>query len=108
MHDKLEKQIALGRIAAPFKSPPFKKFQVSPLAVIPKRSPGQNRLIHNLSAPLGDSVNSGIPQELSSVKYQKLEDAIQFIKKLEKDTLMCKLDIKDAFRLIPISKITNY
>ena len=103
VQDKLEKEIALGRIAGPFKSPPFKNFQISPLAVIPKRSPGEFRLIHNLSAPLGDSVNSGIPQELSSVKYQKLEDAIQFIKKLGKDTLMCKLDIKDAFRLIPIS-----
>ena len=58
---------------------------------------------------LGNSVNSFIPPELTSVKYQKLEDAINIIKQLGRGTLMSKLDIKDAFRLIPVNpKIINY
>ena len=40
VQDKLEKEIALGRIAGSFESPQLKNFQVSPLAVLPKRSPG--------------------------------------------------------------------
>ena len=62
---KLKKEMKMGRIAGPFNMPPFKKFRVSPLAVIPKSTPGEYRLIHNLSAPLGNSVNSFIPPELT-------------------------------------------
>ena len=103
MNTKLKKEMKMGRIAGPFNMPPFEKFRVSPLAVIPKSTPAQYRLIHNLSAHLGNSVNSFIPPELTSVKYQKLEDAINIIKQLGRGTLMSKLDIKDAFRLIPIN-----
>ena len=100
VNTKLKKEMKMGRIAGPFIMPPFKKIRVSPLAVIPKSTPGEYRLIHNLSAPLGDSVISFIPPELTSVKYQKLEDAINIIKQLGRGTLMSKMDIKDAFRLI--------
>ena len=103
VNTKLKQEMKMGRIAGPFNMPPFEKFRVSPLAVIPKSTQGEYRLIHNLSAPLGNSVNSFIPPELTSVKYQKLEDAINIIKQLGKGTLMSKLDIKDAFRLIPIN-----
>ena len=68
---------------------------VSP--VIPKSTPGEYRLIHNLSPSLGNSGNSFIPPELTSVKYQKLEDVINIIKQLVRGTLMSKLDIKDVF-----------
>ena len=103
VNTQLKKKMKMGRIAGPFNMPPFEKFRVSPLAVIPKSTPGEYRLINNLSAPLGNSVNSFIPPELTSVKYQKLEDAINIIKQLGRGTLMSKLDIKDAFRLIPIN-----
>ena len=64
---KLKKEIKMGRIAGPFNMPPFEKFRVSPLAVIPKSTQGEYRLIHNLSALLGNSVNFFIPPELTSV-----------------------------------------
>ena len=66
MNTKLKKEMKMGRIAGPFNMPPFKKIRVSPLAVIPKSTPGEYRLIHNLSAPLGKSVNSFIPLEAFS------------------------------------------
>ena len=102
VNTKLKKEMKMGRIAGPFNMPPFEKFRGSPLAVIPKSTPCEYRLIHNLSAPLGNSGNSFIPSELTSVKYQKLGDAINIIKQLGRGTLMSKLDIKDAFILIPI------
>ena len=102
---KLQKEIELGRIAGPFQHAPFSNFRISPLAIIPKRVPGEYRLIHNLSAPLGNSINSHIPHELASVKYQKMQHAVDIIKKLGKGTLMGKIDIKDAFRLIPVKPV---
>ena len=48
---KTAKELAAGRLAGPF---------VSPLGVVPKKSPGEFRLIHHLSFPKGASVNDGI------------------------------------------------
>ena len=56
VNTKSKKEMKMGRIAGLFNMPPFEKFRVSPLAVIPKSTAGEYRLIHNLSAPLGNSV----------------------------------------------------
>jgi hypothetical protein len=49
------------RIAGPFLSPPFQNLVCSPLGLIPKNIPGKFRLIHDLSFPKGNSINSHIP-----------------------------------------------
>ena len=80
---------------------PTSKF--SPLSLIPKRTPGKYRLIHNLSFPYDEhSVNFNIPSELTSVKYQTLNDAIHFIQHHSPNAYLAKTDIADAFRLIPL------
>ena len=73
---KLVKEIEAGRIAGPFLAPPFAQFRVSPLGVVPKKVPGEFRLIHHLSYPKGLSVNDSIPNEYTSVSYANIEDAI--------------------------------
>lgn len=50
---KLEKEISAGRIAGPYSDPPFSPFILSPLGVVPKKAPGQFRMIHHLSFPRG-------------------------------------------------------
>ena len=87
----------------PFDVPPFDPFRVSPLGIIPKKSPGEFRLIHHLSYPAGSSVNDGIPKELATVKYATIDDAIRLIKSLGKGCFLAKTDIKSAFRIIPVS-----
>jgi hypothetical protein len=57
---KLGKEIVAGRIVGPFSHPPFFNFRVSPLGVVPKKIPGEFRLIHHLSFPRGASINDGI------------------------------------------------
>lgn len=64
---KLKKELAAHRLAGPFHSPPFPVFHVSPIGVVPKKSPGEFRLIHHLSYPKGTSINDGISSENSSV-----------------------------------------
>lgn len=100
---KLEKELRAGRLAGPFKSPPFSTFIVSPLGIVPKKTPGDFRLIHHLSFPAGSSINDGIPENFSSVSYATINDAICQIKLAGRGSFLSKTDIKNAFPIIPIS-----
>lgn len=99
---KLFKECQADRLAGPFDHPPFVQFRVSPLGVVPKKAPGEYRLIHHLSFPNGDSVNDGIPPEHTSVPYVRVDDAVAMIKRLGRGSFLAKTDIKSAFRIIPI------
>lgn len=69
MTTKLTKEWSAGRIAGPFSAPPFVNFVTSPLGVVPKKNPGNFRIIHHLSYPEGKSVNDFIPDDKSTVHY---------------------------------------
>ena len=76
----------------------------SPLGVIPKKNrPNKWRLIINLSAPEGYSVNDGIGKELSSVSYISVDNVVARILKLGRGALLAKMDIKQAYRNVPVS-----
>ena len=101
---KISKEIALHRILGPFDSPPIDPtFRISPVGVVPKKVPGEYRMIHNLSYPEGSSVNDYIPFELATVQYATVHDAIGFIQHAPTIIFMAKLDVESAFRIIPIS-----
>ncbi|MES9971263.1 MAG: reverse transcriptase domain-containing protein, partial [Candidatus Thiodiazotropha sp.] len=99
---KIKAEVAAGRLKGPFSSPPFKNIQISPIGCIPKKSPGDFRLIHHLSYPPGSSINDGIMPELASVSYCSFDDAVNALLKLGRGALMSKTDIESAFRLIPV------
>lgn len=101
--DKLDKEVVLGRIVGPFDARPFSVFHISPLGLIPKKAPGEFRLIHHLSFPEGQSVNSHIPKIASSVHYANIDDAIRLVRRTGRGCALAKTDIKNAFRLIPVS-----
>ena len=81
---KLDKELSAQRLAGLFSDPPFETFHVSPLGVVPKKTPGEYRLIQHLSFPKGASVNDGISSEDSSVQYATIQDAITFAKSVGK------------------------
>ena len=64
---KVKNELEAHRLAGPFLSPPMSPFRIFPLGVIPKKAPGEFRLIHHLSFPKGSSVNDGISPEHTSV-----------------------------------------
>ena len=99
---KLGKELAAHRLAGPFSSPPFDSFRVSPLGLVPKKTPGDFRLIHHLSFPKGSSVNDGISPEHTSVHYATVSDAIRLIKAAGHGCFLAKTDIKNAFRIMPV------
>ena len=100
---KLDKEIDLGRIVGPFDTRPFSVFHISPLGLIPKKLPGEFPLIHHLSFPEGHAINSHIPKFASSVHYANIDDAIRLVRRSGRGCALAKTDIKNAFRLIPIS-----
>lgn len=99
---KIKKETEALRLAGPFEPPPFTEFRLSPLGVVPKKVPGEFRMIHHLSVPSGSSVNDGILSANTSVQYATIADAISLIKQCGKAGFLANTDIKDAFRIIPI------
>ncbi len=75
----------------------------SPFGVIPKKNrPGKFRLILNLSAPEGASVNDGINKELASLSYITLDKVAVSAARLGHGTLLAKMDIKQAYRQVTV------
>ncbi len=98
----LEIEIKSGRMVGPFDTPPFGIFQINPIGLVPKKTPGSFRLICDLSSPKGQSINDGIGDTFAKVNYSSLHDAIQLILKCGPNVFLAKSDIEKAFRLIPI------
>ena len=102
VEEKLAKEISQGRIAGPFHELPFVNMHISPIGVVPKKEVGQYRLIHNLSYPTDTSINDHIPDELKTVHYSSIDDAIEIILNTVPNATMAKTDISNAFRIIHI------
>ena len=99
---KQHKELTKGRLLGPFNDIPFKQFSISPLGVVPKKKPGEYRLIHHLSYPKNNSVNDSIQQSFHSVSYDAVDNAIAAIQHLGRGCHLAKTDIESAFRIIPV------
>ena len=59
-------------------------------------------IIYHFSAPDGFSVNDFIDPFTFSLTYCSIDDAYTIINKLGPEALLSKIDLKDAFHLIPV------
>ena len=76
---------------------------ISRFGVIPKgHQPDKWRLIIDLSFPKGQSINDGIPKELCSLQYITIDHTINHIMTIGQGAQLGKIDIKSAFRLLPV------
>ena len=76
---------------------------VSPICLVPKSNQGDRwRMIVDLSYPPNHSVNDGISREFSSMSYASVDDAIRYIVHLGPGTELIKIDLKNAYRIVPI------
>lgn len=99
----LENECTLGRVLGPLQAPPPCTLHISRFGVIPKKSqPGKWRLIVDLSFPEGASVNDGIPPSSCSLRYPSIDMGIQQILTVGRGAQLSKLDIKDAYRIVPV------
>ena len=96
-------ELSAGRLLGPISPQLLPGIHTSPLGLVPKSNqPGQWRLICDLSSPAGTSVNDGIPSNLCSLRYSTVDDAVRLIQKLGRGSKLVKLDIKDAYRIVPV------
>ena len=108
IEQKISKELAANRIRGPYNTAPkLSNFRICPLGVVPKKAPGEYRMIHHLSYPENGSINDFIPRDFSTVHYASIEDAIRFIKMGEETTFLAKVDIESAFRIIPVSPLDS-
>ena len=91
-----------GRKLGPFTRPPFDTYVGSPMGAIPKKLSDQVRIVHDLSFPPGNSINSHIPDSLCTVRYMSLDDALARVHASGPGTLMAKLDLKDAYKHVGV------
>ena len=102
VEEYIAKEVAAQRVVGPLTPGEVPGLQTSPFGVIPKRQPGKWRLIVDLSAPEGGSVNDGIDGGLCSLQYVSVEDIVHKIEKMGKGTLLAKVDLKEAYRMVPV------
>ncbi len=80
--------------------------QINRIGVIPKgHTPGRWRIITDLSFPRGQSVNDGIPAERCSFEYTTVDRVAGAALALGRGALLAKIDIKSAYRLIPVHPV---
>ena len=99
---KIFKEEAEGRVLGLFKEPPVRTLRVFPLGVVPKKAPGEYRLIHHLSYSAGDAVNDMIPEELCAVQYTPSDAVVHMIKACGPGIELAKCDIQLALHLLPV------
>lgn len=91
------KEIHLGRYEIVYDKPKI----ISPISVVPKDD-GSIRLIHDCSQPEGRSVNSyALPDKHQFASVDKAVAMTNY------KNYMCKVDLKQAYRHVPISKFSQ-
>ena len=81
---------------------------ISRFDVIPKSTPGKWRLITDLSHPEGGSVNNGIHPSMCTLHYTSVDRVARSMQKYGKGALMAKIDVKSAYRLVPVHPDDRY
>ena len=99
----IHNELTLGRLTYIPNPTNLPWYHASPIGIIPKKhKPGKWRLIVDLSAPEGHSVNDGIEKALCSLSYISVDNVAKTILQLGPGTLLGKMDVKEAFRIVPI------
>ena len=102
--DYLRKEITASNILGPFSSLSAPMVHINRFGVIPKKhQPGKWRLITDLSFPEERSVNDAIDPTTCSLKYTTVEQVAKEAVLLGRGSLIAKIDIKSAYRLIPVA-----
>ena len=99
---QLAEEIWSQRLLGPVNSTSTNPPHVSPIGLIPKPHSDRFRLIVDLSHPQNHSINDGINSLHCSLKYASVHDAVSFISALGPNTVLIKVDLKNAYRILPI------
>ena len=100
----IKNECQTGRLLGPVPLGLVAACQVSSIELVPKSQPVAWHLIVDLSFPEGHSVNDGIDFNLASMRYSHIDDAVRVIRALGQGALLAKVDLKSAYRVIPMHR----
>ena len=100
--DYLQQQVQEGFMLGPYPPEECQGIVVSPMGAVLKRTPGAFRVIVDLSSPKGNSVNDNLCRHWTHVAYSSVEDAALAMHCLGPNTELAKIDIRSAYRIVPI------
>ena len=98
----LSSQCRAGHVLGPLPPENCAGIVTSRMAAIPKKTPGKWRVIVDLSSPHNGSINDNLHRHLSHVSYASTDDAAMLMHFLGPGALLAKIDIQNAYRLVPI------
>ncbi len=99
----IHKEVGKGRMLGPLPQSFEQLLHISLFGLIPKgHGTGKFRLITDLSFPHGASVNDGVDEDIVSLLYMSVDNVAEMVVKLGRGSLLAKMDIKAAYRLIPV------
>ena len=101
LDDNIIAERNMGCIIGPFQTPPLLNFCCSRLGLVPKHDGGWHAIYH-LSAPYGSSISDSIDPLAYTLSHCSVDDAFANVSAVGKGTLIAKIDLKNAFRLIPV------
>ena len=100
----LQDELAKGNMLGPFPPTSAPNIHINRIGVIPKKhQAGKWRIITDLSFPEENSVNDMIGPSLCSLSYITVQQVAQQAMLLGRGALLAKIDIKAAYRLVPVS-----
>uniref|UniRef100_A0A1X7UBM2 Reverse transcriptase domain-containing protein n=1 Tax=Amphimedon queenslandica TaxID=400682 RepID=A0A1X7UBM2_AMPQE len=98
----IAEEVAAGRLL------PATAIQQSPIGIIPKKNKANKfRMIVDLLSPIVQSINDGICKEDYSFHYASVTDTAQSIVACGCGALMAKLNLKAAYRMVPVHPEDN-
>ena len=101
--DYISKEVVGHRMIGPLSSSQLSngcKVHINRIGLVPKgHNSGRWRLITDLSFPVGGSVNDGADPQLCSLEYTSVDKVAKAVVAMG---LLAKIDIRSAYRLIPV------
>jgi hypothetical protein len=103
----IEEEIARDSVMGPFQSPPFDNFVSNPMLTAPKKDTDKLRVVHDLSSPLGASVNCHTPKstylgEPIKVTLPAMSDISKLIVRHGRGCHMYVIDLARAYRNLKV------
>ena len=104
----IAKESQHGAIMGPYDKIPFQgKVGISPLSTRAKKNSQERRVILDLSFPIGEGINDGIPKETylgleAKLTFPKTDDFACRIFQLGRSCAMFKIDLSRYFRQLPL------
>ena len=99
--DNINTECNSGRNLGTFSTPPLPNFCCSGLGLVPKHDDGWGAIYH-LSVPYGSRINDSIDPDTFILSYYFIDNEFAIVSTLGKGTLMAKIDLRNAFHLIPV------